>query len=246
MYSPCNKVRKLILYNQHDKDSSRGRLVQSAPASPERLDLRRSETAALRPPPPLRLAQRRHSMAARGLEARPKASRPAADLLQFRMAFVRVRQAKPAAPVLLTVQIPCLSAIARDVTKPNDLRHVLQCSFSLPSGAAVLDGRNQLFETMKRGGAGRLGSVVMPQESCAMRRPVAGPREFAGDGNAISQSRYRKNHADAPPFGRLIGCLLTPLPRTQKPRLFRAPKRPSSLAHPKNASSLVRAALDAY
>ena len=42
---------------------------------------------------------------------------------------------------------------------------------------AVLDGRNQLFETMKRGGAGRLGSVVMPQESCAMRRPVAGLRQ---------------------------------------------------------------------
>ena len=40
---------------------------------------------------------------------------------------------------------------------------------------AVLGGRNQLFETMKRGGAGRLGSVVMPQESCAMAPPRRRP-----------------------------------------------------------------------
>ena len=39
---------------------------------------------------------------------------------------------------------------------------------------AVLGGRNQLYETMKRGGAGYLESVVRPQGLLAMHRPVAG------------------------------------------------------------------------
>ena len=39
---------------------------------------------------------------------------------------------------------------------------------------AVLDGRNQLFETMKRGGAGLLSGVVKPQITDVVHRPVAG------------------------------------------------------------------------
>ncbi len=39
---------------------------------------------------------------------------------------------------------------------------------------AVLDGRNQLFETMKRGGVGLLSCVVKPQSTDAVHRPVAG------------------------------------------------------------------------
>ena len=41
---------------------------------------------------------------------------------------------------------------------------------------------------MKRGGAGCLDSVVMPQDSRAMRRPLA----KAGDGSRIAQPRYRR------------------------------------------------------
>jgi hypothetical protein len=40
---------------------------------------------------------------------------------------------------------------------------------------AVLQGRNQLFETMKRGGADRLRNVVMPQGSDVAHHPAIGP-----------------------------------------------------------------------
>jgi len=40
---------------------------------------------------------------------------------------------------------------------------------------AVLHGRNQLFETMKRGGADRLENVVMPQGSDVAHHPVTDP-----------------------------------------------------------------------
>ena len=48
---------------------------------------------------------------------------------------------------------------------------------------------------MKRGGAGRLGSVVMPQESCAMRRPVAGPREGRRRERNITVEIQKNHHA---------------------------------------------------
>ena len=62
---------------------------------------------------------------------------------------------------------------------------------------AVLDGRNQLYETMKRGGAGRLGSVVIPQESCAMRRPVADLRQGRRRERNI-MVEIQKNHETYP------------------------------------------------
>jgi len=40
---------------------------------------------------------------------------------------------------------------------------------------AVLQGRNQLFETMKRGGADRLENVVIPQGSDVAHHPVTDP-----------------------------------------------------------------------
>ena len=43
--------------------------------------------------------------------------------------------------------------------------------------SAVLGGRNQLFETMKRGGAGLLSGVVKPQGTDAVHRPVVGLRQ---------------------------------------------------------------------
>ena len=42
---------------------------------------------------------------------------------------------------------------------------------------AVLAGRNQLCETMKRGGVGLLSCVVKPQVVIAMHRPVVGLRQ---------------------------------------------------------------------
>ena len=39
--------------------------------------------------------------------------------------------------------------------------------------SAVQTGRIQLFETMKRDGAGSLENVVMPQGSDAIHRPVS-------------------------------------------------------------------------
>lgn len=50
------------------------------------------------------------------------------------------------------------------------------CEFMLSSfGCAVLQGRNQLFETMKSGGAAGLRSVVMPQGSDVAHHPVTDP-----------------------------------------------------------------------
>ena len=43
--------------------------------------------------------------------------------------------------------------------------------------SAVLDGRDQLFETTERGGAGCLEGVAVPQGSGAMHRPVVGLRQ---------------------------------------------------------------------
>ena len=40
---------------------------------------------------------------------------------------------------------------------------------------AVPKGRNQLFETMKRGGADKLREVVMPQGSDVAHHPNIGP-----------------------------------------------------------------------
>ena len=47
------------------------------------------------------------------------------------------------------------------------------CSCSLLSDARSL-GRNQLFETVKRCGAGSLSGVVKPRRIDAVHRPVAG------------------------------------------------------------------------
>ena len=38
-----------------------------------------------------------------------------------------------------------------------------------------MQGRNQMFETMKRGGTGRLENVVMPQVSDVAHHPAIGP-----------------------------------------------------------------------
>ena len=57
--------------------------------------------------------------------------------------------------------------------------------------SAVLDGRNQLFETMKRGGAG----LLTAWSSHKVLTPCTAPSPAfvkVGDGNAISWLRYRK------------------------------------------------------
>ena len=57
--------------------------------------------------------------------------------------------------------------------------------------SAVLDGRNRLFETMKRGGAGLLSAW----SSHKVLTPCTAPSPAfvkVGDGNAISWLRYRK------------------------------------------------------
>ena len=80
-----------------------------------------------------------------------------------------------------------MSSQSRETSKPM----ISGCAavFILSSfRCAVLGGRNRLFETMKRGGAGRLGSVVMPQESRAMRRPVADLRQGRRDRSALDLS----------------------------------------------------------
>ena len=48
------------------------------------------------------------------------------------------------------------------------------CSCSLLSDARSLDGRNQLFETVKRCGAGSLSGVFKLRLIDAVHRPVAG------------------------------------------------------------------------
>ena len=68
------------------------------------------------------------------------------------------------------------------ITRPCDRLYMLSFGHSfepmavMPSlWCAVLQGRNQLFETMKRGGADRLRSVVMPQGSDVAHHPVTDP-----------------------------------------------------------------------
>ena len=56
------------------------------------------------------------------------------------------------------------------ITRPCDRLSMLASFW-----CAVPKGRNQLFETMKRGGAGWLGSVVMPQGSDVAHHPATDP-----------------------------------------------------------------------
>jgi hypothetical protein len=56
-------------------------------------------------------------------------------------------------------------------------------SYSLPYAPRSFLGRIQLFETMKREGAGTLENVVMPQGSDAEHRPVTSLRKGWRRGN---------------------------------------------------------------
>ena len=146
------------------------RLGQSAPASPERLGLRRRELPRL-DPRRLQAGPKPPFLAARGLEA-DQCIPADGDLLQIRMAVAQAMDVEP---------------IARNVY-PNDLW--MCCGVpSLFLLYAVRVGRTQLFETMKRGGAGLLStwSSHKVQVPCTAPSPALAK---VGDGNAISHLRY--------------------------------------------------------
>ena len=96
---------------------------------------------------------------------------PTGDLLQFRMAFIRVRQASPT----VVAQAMQVKPIARDV-QANDLRlcYSVHALFLLVRGpwrpqSTVRDDEERRCRLSL--------SVVMPQGTCAMHRPVAGLRQ---------------------------------------------------------------------
>ncbi len=72
---------------------------------------------------------------------------------------------------IVSVETP----LVRENTRTDLIRRKITSLSMLSSfWCAVLHGRNQLFETMKRGGADRLRGVVMPQGSDVAHHPAIG------------------------------------------------------------------------
>ena len=145
------------------------RLGQSAPALPERLDLRRRELARV-DPSRLQALPKPPFVAARGFEANQSGPVPG-HALQLRVAGLRVRQAKLAA----VAQAMNVEPIARDV-QADDLQ-VWQSAHAL---FLLVRGPSRPHATVRDAEERRCGSlrrVVLPQGPQRHHRPVAGPRE---------------------------------------------------------------------
>lgn len=88
---------------------------------------------------------------------------------------------------------------------------VCAMSFMLSSlCSAVLKGRNQLFETMKRDGAGSLENVVTSSQGHKAQTPNTVPiRSFAKDriGNSLAHVRYIRVRKGPNSSGSRIGQL---------------------------------------
>lgn len=96
------------------------------------------------------------------------------EFCQFPMARHRIRKPKPMA----IRQAMDIQPVARDIYANDRMPMIAGCGILLMLSSfcfAVLVGRFQLFETMKRGGADWLRNVVMPQGSDVAHHPDIGP-----------------------------------------------------------------------